>query len=340
MSGRPVRRSDASALFESFLIAAVASFLAIRFLLEITGYPQLGGNGLHIAHMLWGGLLMLVALMLLLAYLDRWIHGMAAVIGGFGFGAFIDEIGKFLTADNNYFFRPAVALIYIVFVLLYLLGRVLAGRQRLSPTEAVANAMDELEGTLGRAIEPEDRARIERLLDAADGRTQLVRELGRYLDGLPSTADIESPREQVQRRLAAGYRHLVDNDWFERAVVLVVIGYAIGAIVSIFTVVVATGQRETEIVAVAQPVSSVAGALLVLRGVVSLPRSRVAAYVWFTRGLLVWMLISQVFVFYSSQLAGLLGLAIDLVAYAALRFALSHEGAPGRPSGTRSADPG
>jgi hypothetical protein len=64
--------------------------------------------------------------------------------------------------------------------------------------------------------------------------------------------------------------------------------------------------------------------------VASLPASRSAAYVWFTRGLLVWMLITQVFVFYTSQLAGLTGLVIDLLAYGALRFALSHESpAPG-----------
>jgi hypothetical protein len=336
MTGRFVRRSDATALFESFLIAAVSSFLAIRFLLELTGYPRLGTSGLHIAHMLPGGLLMLAALMLLLAYLDRSIHHVAAVIGGLGFGAFIDEIGKFLTADNDYFFRPAVALIYIVFVLLYLVGRALAGRQKLTPTESLANAMDILEGTLGRAIEPEDRDRIRRLLDAADDRTELVHDLRRYLDGLPSTADVQSPQERVQRRLAAGYRQLVENDWFERAVVVIVVGYAVAAVVGIFSLSVALGGPETPIVTGAQKISSLVGGALILRGVASLPSSRVAAYVWFTRGLLVWMLISQVFVFYSSQLAGLLGLGIDLVAYGALRFALRHEGAAGQPSGTRS----
>ena len=339
MNGRLVRRSDAPALFESFLIAAVSSFLAIRFLLEITSYPQLGGNGLHIAHMLWGGLLMLVALMLLLAYLDRSIHHVAAVIGGLGFGTFIDEIGKFITSDNNYLFRPAVALIYIVFVLLYLIGRVLVGRQKLSPNESLANAMDVLEGTLGRAIEPEDRARIEELLHASDARTELVGDLERYLAELPSTADIESPLERIQRLLAAGYRRLVANDWFERAVVVVVIGYAAAAVIGVFSVSVVTGGPETSMVAGAQTGSTVAGGLLILRGVASLPGSRATAYVWFTRGLLVWMLISQVFVFYSSQLAGLVGLTLDLLAYGALRFALSHEGAPGRPTETRSPDP-
>jgi hypothetical protein len=339
MSRRVLRRSDAPALLESFLIAAVASFLAIRFLLEITGYPQLGGSGLHIAHMLPGGLLMLASVILLLAYLDRPIHHVAAVIGGFGFGAFIDEIGKFLTADNDYFFRPAVALIYIIFVLLYLVFRALAGRQRLTPTESLANAMDVLQGTLGRAIEPEDRDRIRQLLDAGDDGAELVRDLRRYLDGLPSTADIYSPHEQVRRRLADGYGSLVENDWFERAVVVIVIGYAVAAVVGIYSISVALGGPETPMVGIAQQVSSVVGGLLILRGVISLPRSRAAAYVWFTRGLLVWMLISQVFVFYSSQLAGLVGLAIDLLAYGALRFALSHEDPPGGPAGTRSTEP-
>jgi hypothetical protein len=55
------------------------------------------------------------------------------------------------------------------------------------------------------------------------------------------------------------------------------------------------------------------------------------AYRWFMRGLLVWLLITQVFVFYSSQLAGTGGLVVDLIAYGSLRFALTREGASGQP---------
>ena len=57
----------------------------------------------------------------------------------------------------------------------------------------------------------------------------------------------------------------------------------------------------------------------------SLPGSRAIAYHGFMRGLLVWILVTQVFVFYSSQLAGLGGLAVDLVAYGSLRFAIGRE---------------
>ena len=80
--------------------------------------------------MLWGGALMLVAIVLLLAYLDRPVQHVAAIIAGLGFGTFIDEIGKFVTADNDYFFRPAVALIYVVLVVVFIVGRTLVGRRR------------------------------------------------------------------------------------------------------------------------------------------------------------------------------------------------------------------
>ena len=82
--------------------------------------------------MLWGGALMLIALLLLFAYLDRPIQHVAAIIAGLGFGTFIDEIGKFVTADNDYFFRPAVALIYIVLVTVFIVGRTIAGRHALT----------------------------------------------------------------------------------------------------------------------------------------------------------------------------------------------------------------
>ena len=65
----PTPRVEFSSLHETLLIAAVATVLVIRTQLWLTNYPQLGGGGLHIAHLLWGGLFMLLAIGLLLTLL-------------------------------------------------------------------------------------------------------------------------------------------------------------------------------------------------------------------------------------------------------------------------------
>lgn len=43
---------QAVARLELFVIFAVTAILGTRAFLALTGYPQLGGNGLHVAHML------------------------------------------------------------------------------------------------------------------------------------------------------------------------------------------------------------------------------------------------------------------------------------------------
>src|SRR6267154_1998358 len=127
-----IRNLDAGKLLETFLVSAVAALLGVRFFLGVTGYPRLGGGGLHIAHMLWGGALMVAGVLLLLSYLGQRVRRAAAVIAGRGFGLFIAELGKFITSDNNYFYRPAIALIYVIFVLLFLVFRAIERRQALS----------------------------------------------------------------------------------------------------------------------------------------------------------------------------------------------------------------
>lgn len=326
---RLTRNSESPALFENFLIAAVCSFLGIRSFLAVAHYPQIGGAGLHIAHMLWGGLFMLVALLLLLGYLDDRVHHAAAVLAGLGFGTFIDEIGKFVTADNNYFFRPAIALVYVAFVGAFLLARSFVGGGRLDARESLANVLDRLEGAFDRPIEPEDRAVIEDLLRRSDARSPLTSLLRTYVSALPGREDTDSPIEAVSRRLTVAYGRLLARRWFERGLTLGVVVYTGLAVGSVMTIAIAgmaaPNPDGPSIAALGQGLSTLVGGAFVFIGVAKLRGSRLAAYRWFMRGLLVWILLTQVFVFYSSQLAGLGGLAIDLVAYGSLRFALRRE---------------
>ncbi len=59
---RSPRNADFGRLLEAFLVAAVATILVIRTQLWLTNYPQLGGGGLHIAHLLYGGIFMVIAI--------------------------------------------------------------------------------------------------------------------------------------------------------------------------------------------------------------------------------------------------------------------------------------
>jgi len=107
---------------ERYLFLAIAAFAVsvagTRWFLDLTGYPKVGGGGLHIAHVLWGGLLLVVASTLPLVLVGRRMLMVSAIAGGVGVGLFIDEIGKFLTETNNYFFAPAAPLIYGALLLL------------------------------------------------------------------------------------------------------------------------------------------------------------------------------------------------------------------------------
>ena len=124
---------------DSYLLVLMASFgatvIIVRLLLELSGYPQIGDNTYHLAHLLWGGLLLFLGLLLLLLVSNRWVIWVVAVMGGAGVGLFIDEVGKFITQSNDYFFPLAFPIIYafmLVCVWIYL--RVRRHRPCAAPT--------------------------------------------------------------------------------------------------------------------------------------------------------------------------------------------------------------
>lgn len=59
LSERQLRDVDLGTLQDAFLIMAAGTIIVIRLQLWATNYPKLGGGGLHLAHLLWGGVFML-----------------------------------------------------------------------------------------------------------------------------------------------------------------------------------------------------------------------------------------------------------------------------------------
>ncbi|MFB3765101.1 MAG: hypothetical protein ACE14P_07615 [Methanotrichaceae archaeon] len=247
-----IRDIQGENLLELFLVMAVASILGIRFFLAMTGYPQVGGHGLHIAHVLVGGIFMLICIVILLSFLNRSVRNIAAILGGFGFGAFIDELGKFVTSDNNYFFQPTVGLIYITFILLYALIKKINSRRWLTEEERLINVLEiSKEAVLKNMDEREKQISMD-LIAESDQLNPVVKSLKDLL-GIIELVPEENPgiysrtKEQVRRF----YQRVVKKGWFTKVLVgffliqavislLVSLDFTIGIYNGIFWTIIAT----------------------------------------------------------------------------------------------------
>lgn len=317
-----IRNIEAGELFEDFLVAAVASIVLIRVYLHVAGYPSIGGARFHIAHMLPGGVLMLIALLLLLGYLGAGVRHVAAVLGGVGFGTFIDELGKFITRDNDYFFEPTAALVYLVFILTWLAFHA-ARRRPLSPEEAVANALEMTLEAVRHDLDRGERARALELLRRAPKDDPVAQALAEALRRIEAVPPRKSPFTRVKDRVEAAYGWLVRRRWFTPAVVAFFIGHAVLTLLkSVVTIGLPPSLGFFEW---GDVVSSTIPGVLVLAGIWQLPRSRLAAYRWFQRAVLFTLFVTQFFAFYHQQFVAAAGLLWNLVIFATLRYAMHRE---------------
>jgi hypothetical protein len=344
------RDFEAGIYLQDLLVAAVAAILLTRLFLGLTGFPRVGGGGLHVAHMLWGGLLMLVALVLLLAVIGKPAKRLAALIGGGGFGLFIDELGKFITADNDYFFQPTIALIYSLFVLLFLGFRAIE-RRSLSSTELLANAAEMVrEVVIGGATESEIRRAL-RLLERSEVEGQLADGLRQAIAGAVRATEGGRPRlARAAARAWRSYDGLIAWRWFQRAVLILFVAQALigipvflvlllglaalsvpslGALVEMPDIATFVAQATDSSEGLVGSAASTASALLALAfamvGVARLRRSRLGAYRWLERSVLVSVLLGQVLLFWQDQLAAVVQLGWNLLLLAALRYAIRQE---------------
>jgi hypothetical protein len=346
------RNAEFGVLQDTFLVAAVTTILVIRTQLWLTNYPQLGGAGLHIAHLLYGGAFMVLAIGILITFLGRAPRRPAAIIGGVGFGFFIDELGKFITADNDYFFQPAPALIYLIFVGLFLLTRHLQQKGGLTPSERLANAIDLLSAAARQDVDVRDRGRALELLDGADPSDPLVepvREIVSAIDAAPARPPSRAGR--MAASLRARYLHVIEQDWFRPVVGWIFAAWALLSIASVVAFVLSLGLHvggaergfasdavdRLRFVNVATLVSATVSAVLVVIGLRRLLHGdRLGAYRMFERALLVAILVTRVLVFVESQFGAVFGLAVDLLLLVTVHYMTEEErrlGGAGSPAG-------
>jgi hypothetical protein len=337
-----------TALLDTVLICAVITILTVRTELYLTGYPQLGGNGLHIAHLLWGGLLMMVSLGILLAFVVPAARLVAAAIGGIGFGLFIDEVGKFVTSDNNYFFKPTAAIIYCVFIAGFLIVRQLERGRPFTRREYLLNSIDLLKEIPMLRMDEPRRSRALTLLARADQSDPLVPHLAQMLDDRRCGQPRKDGRlKALWNRERARLLGAVDRPEFTRVVVSLVIvwvgllGVQLVGLISFSGVhapdqaVLRFGGRITNVpfdpnekrfVQWTIFVATLIALTFALAGVRRLMRRDTpGGLLLFERALLVAIFFLQVFAFVHSQFAAVAGLVVDLGLFVSVRALLTQE---------------
>lgn len=328
---RGIRSVDAVELFELFFVAGACSFIGTRIYLALTHYPQIGGHGIHIAHLLWGGLLMMASLVALFGFLGRDLRFKAALAAGIGWGLFIDELGKFITSDVNYFFKPAVALIYAIFVILFVVLRGIIMRSPRNSQGDVAQAMELWQTAELRGWRPSELIEARALLDRSDPQDPLAQALKGVMAGIdPSTAFGDSRMGRFSVRASAWYDKVSKSPWFVPVIAVLAGIMAATNVAELFSEITRDphfrpGHFEVSWFSMLKGVTTLVSSVFVLMGLLKLRHSRLDGFKLMKIGILISLLLGQLLAFYTEQILALWGMALHIFLYFGVDYAIRQE---------------
>jgi hypothetical protein len=319
-----IRDFEGDAYREGFLVSAAVTIFVIRIFLALTHYPQLGTRNLHIAHSLYGGFFMLAAIIVLLSFLSKKAGYVASVLGGIGFGFFIDEFGKYITHDNDYFFQPTVALIYISFVLLYLITKFIPNARKPDEKEYLVNAIEMIKESAINDFDIEEEKRAKEYLKRCDPANPIVQSLTSLLTKIDAT---ETPQPNLYTKLRMQLRQWYYTVARSGIILKVVMAYLVLQTLSTFF--------QTAVILMTRPTlgldewgklysSSLAG-VFVLMGFFSLRFSKVEAYRFFRIAMLITIFLTEFFAFMHSEWLELINLCANIFILLVINYAQTLE---------------
>lgn len=306
------RDPSATSHLAGFVVSAVVTVLVTRAFLAAAGYPTIGSGGLHVAHVLWGGLLMALAFVVLLSFAGPVARPIGALLGGVGFGLFVDEIGKFVTADNDYFYGPTASLIYAVVVALIVLAEVLHGRRPHDPREYLAGAVDQAVAGVAGGFTPRTRAEARDLVSRAGDAPGTVETRALIEAIVDEPSELPNPINAVGAAVVRATHRLAAARWMPWITVAVLVASLVG---SVGTGLAAWwGGADAPGWVVAGLLLSAAGACgLAIWGLFVVHRDRRQGYLRFRWAVLSSLLVVQVFVFRLREWTAVAGLFVDLL---------------------------
>jgi len=167
-SQRFIRRFMADYYLLLSIVVFAATVILTRLFLKITGYPQLGNENLHIAHVLWGGLILFVATLIALTFSNSGVYQLVAILSGIGMGLFIDEVGKFITRSNDYFYPPAAPIIYGVFLISVFVYLEIRNFQPVSARQSLYTALEMMMQVVDQKLDAGEKRLLQAELEEAE----------------------------------------------------------------------------------------------------------------------------------------------------------------------------
>ena len=327
-------RKEASEYILWVMIWGIVGLLAIRLYLDLNNWPVVGGEVWHIAHILWGGLGMLFGGLANFMFYGKKAKKISATILGLGLGLFIDEAGKFLSRDNDYFFQPAVMVMYVLFIGLFLVYKYMEKYQVKSEASILHSILEDFEEIIGDDLDNKEKARLlekmEKLTKSKNSTYLMVQ------SGLKQIVEKVKVKKAGEGNLV--YRSLKKSkNWlmtkllskrYFKATLLAFAGVYVVRWMYDTGMVLLTEKELVEVfLGNYQYFLSIdiwfLGAKVIFDGITALFlglgiqammfRKRKRALVMFEYGILVNIFLSSVFRFYFEQFAGLVDLALDVV---------------------------
>ncbi len=246
----PVRREGAERYVLLTAIGFATSVLGVRLFLQLTGYPQLGNGTLHIAHVLWGGLFLFIASLLPLLFANRWVYSIGAILSGIGVGLFIDEVGKFITQTNDYFFPAAAPIIYACFLMVIMLYLRMKRPPSLDPRAEFYHVLDSLQEILDHDLEPDELAELKEHLTYLRKQrgnadyTRLAAGLLTYLDskGINVVPTRSTLMEQWSHRLSVWQQKILKKNPLRIALMVSFVFLGLGSFIELIVLIAAPSQ--------------------------------------------------------------------------------------------------
>jgi hypothetical protein len=123
-------------------------------------------------------------------------------VHGLGIGLFIDEVGKFITQANDYFFPPALSLVYAFFLLMVLVYLQFRRPRKEEPRAALYHALEGLHDLLDGDLDGQEADQIKTQLSIAMGsEVDEIASMARALNDSIQTREFPKAEPGYWRRL-------------------------------------------------------------------------------------------------------------------------------------------